>query len=269
MIYLRSEEEIALIRRSARIVSGCLDHLERMVAPGVTPSQLDREAERFVKDHGAQPAFKGYRGYPATLCVSVNHVVVHGIPNDVALEEGDIVGLDMGAIVEGFYADSARTVPVGAVPKEVQRLIDVTRESLHRGIAQAVDGHRVGDIGHAIQTYAEGFGFSVVRDLVGHGVGRQLHEEPQVPNYGRPGRGPKLAVGMVLAIEPMLAMGEPEVSTLPDNWTVVTRDRSWSAHFEHTIAVGRGTSEILSISDGDAEQAALHGRAQGARAVGG
>jgi methionyl aminopeptidase len=261
MIHLRSEEEIATIRASARIVAGCLDHLERLVAPGVTANQLDREAEQFVRDHGAKPAFKGYRGYPATLCVSVNHVVVHGIPNDVAFDEGDIVGLDMGTIVDGYYADSARTVPVGAVPLEVQRLIDVTREALHRGIAQAVAGHRVGDIGHAIQTYAEGFGFSVVRDLVGHGVGRQLHEEPQVPNYGRPGRGPKLAVGMVLAIEPMLAMGSPEVSTLPDNWTVVTRDRSWSAHFEHTIAVGREAPEILSVSE--------EGAAERARAVSG
>ena len=260
MIYLRSEEEIGRIRSSARIVAGCLDHLERTVAVGVTPRQLDREAEQFVLDHGALPAFKGYRGYPATLCVSVNHVVVHGIPNDVALEEGDIVGLDMGAIVEGYYADSARTVAVGAVPTEVQRLIDVTREALYRGIAQAVDGNRVGDIGHAIQTYAEGFGFSVVRDLVGHGVGRQLHEEPQVPNYGRPGRGPRLQSGMVLAIEPMLAMGSPEVSTLPDNWTVVTRDRSWSAHFEHTIAVGKGAPEVLSLSgEGAAEARAVGG----------
>lgn len=261
MIYLRSEEEVARIRASARIVAGCLDHLERTVAVGVTPRQLDREAETYVRDHGALPAFKGYRGYPATLCVSVNHVVVHGIPNDVALEEGDIVGLDMGAIVEGYYADSARTVPVGEVPSEVQRLIDVTREALYRGIAQAVDGNRVGDIGHAIQSYAEGFGFSVVRDLVGHGVGRQLHEEPQVPNYGRPGRGPRLQSGMVLAIEPMLAMGSPEVSTLPDNWTVVTRDRSWSAHFEHTIAVGKGAPEVLSLSG--------EGATEGARAVGG
>ena len=261
MIHLRSEEEIATIRHSARIVAGCLDHLERIIAPGVTPKQLDREAEQYVKDHGALPAFKGYRGYPATLCVSVNHVVVHGIPNDVAFEEGDIVGVDMGAIVNGYYADSARTVAAGKVPKEVQRLIDVTREALHRGIAQAVDGHRVGDIGHAIQTYAEGFGFSVVRDLVGHGVGRQLHEEPQIPNYGRAGRGPKLSVGMVLAIEPMLAMGSPEVSTLPDNWTVVTRDRSWSAHFEHTIAVGREAPEILSLSE--------EGAAERARVVGG
>lgn len=260
MIYLRSEEEIAHIRSSARIVAGCLDHLERTVAAGVTPRQLDREAEQFVRDHGALPAFKGYRGYPATLCVSVNHVVVHGIPHDVALEEGDIVGLDMGAIVHGYYADSARTVAVGAVTTEVQRLIDVTREALYRGIAQAVDGQRVGDIGHAIQTYAEGFGFSVVRDLVGHGVGRQLHEEPQVPNYGRPGRGPRLQSGMVLAIEPMLAMGSPEVSTLPDNWTVVTRDRSWSAHFEHTIAVGKGAPEVLSLSgEGAAEARAVGG----------
>lgn len=260
MIYLRSEEEIARIRASARLVAACLDHLEPLVLPGATPRQLDRVAEEFVRGHGAEPAFKGYRGYPATLCVSVNEVVVHGIPNDVPFEKGDIVGLDMGVLLEGYYGDSARTLPVGPVSAEARRLIDVTQEALHRGIAKAVEGARVGDIGHAVQSYAEGFGFSVVRELVGHGVGRQLHEEPQIPNYGRPGRGPRLAVGMVIAIEPMITLGSPDVFTRDDNWTVVTRDRSWSAHFEHTVAVGRGVPEILSASGTGAEE--------GARAVG-
>jgi methionyl aminopeptidase len=261
VIYLRSEEEIARIRASSRLVAACLDHLEPLVVPGATGRRLDRAAEEFVRDHGAQPAFKGYRGYPATLCVSPNQVVVHGIPNDVPFEEGDIVGLDMGVLLDGFYGDAARTLAVGAVPAEIGRLLAVTREALQRGIARALDGGRVGDIGHAVQSYAEGFGFNVVRDLVGHGVGRQLHEEPQVPNYGRPGRGPRLTAGMVIAIEPMITVGSSEVATLPDNWTVVTRDRSWSAHFEHTIAIGREASEILSLSGSETAQ-------DGARVVG-
>jgi methionyl aminopeptidase len=249
MIYLRTPEEIDCIRRSARMVSACLDVLEPLVVPGVTPTELDRVAEEFVRDSGAEPAFKGYRGFPATLCVSVNDVVVHGIPRDEELREGDIVGLDMGVVLDGYYGDSARTLAVGEVPEDVARLLRVTREALHKGIEQAVQGKRVGDIGHAIQAHAEGFGLSVVRELVGHGVGRQLHEEPQVPNYGTPGRGTKLSVGMVLAIEPMICLGSAEVYTMPDNWTVRTRDRSLSAHFEHTVAVGLQEAEILSLSE--------------------
>jgi methionyl aminopeptidase len=249
VIHLRSPEEVGKIREAARMVADCLDHLETLVAPGVSTLELDRAAEEFVRAHGALPAFKGYRGYTATLCVSVNDVVVHGIPDQgMVLAEGDIIGCDMGVILDGWYGDSARTFPVGKIDDEAQRLIDVTRESLHAGIAQAVEGNRIGDIGHAVQSHVEAAGFSVVRDLVGHGIGRQLHEDPQVPNYGRPGKGLKLSVGQVLAIEPMVNAGRPDVFTKGDGWTVVTRDGRRSAHFEHTIAVGRVTPEILSTS---------------------
>ena len=253
MIYLRSKEEIDLLRQSNQMVASCLDFLEPLVVPGVTPLALDKAAEEFVRERGATPAFLGYRGYPNTLCISVNESVVHGIPNDVPLEEGDIVGLDMGVVIKGYYGDSARTFPVGKVSPEAERLMAVTREALLKGIEQAREGNRVGDIGHAVQTFAEGHGLGVVRDLFGHGVGRQLHEEPQIPNYGKPGRGPKLTVGMVIAIEPMITIGSPEVYTLPDNWTVVTRDRSLAAHFEHTVAVGIESAEILSMSEGVSE----------------
>ena len=248
MIYLRSEDEVGLIRRSARIVAECLDHLETLVRPGVTTLELDRAAEEFVRAQGALPAFKGYRGYPRTLCVSVNETVVHGIPDGRALAEGDIIGCDMGAIVDGYYGDSARTFAVGKVAPEAERLMQVTREAMHKGIAQAIAGNRLGDIGHAIQSHVEAHGMSVVRDLVGHGIGRQLHEEPQVPNYGRPGKGLKLELGQCLAIEPMVNLGRPDVVTRGDGWTVVTKDGRWSAHFEHTIAVGRAAPEILSTS---------------------
>ena len=256
MIHLRTPEEVELIRRSARMVSACLDYLEPLVLPGTTPKELDRLADEFVRDQGAVPAFKGYRGYPATLCVSVNDAVVHGIPNGEPFQEGDIVGLDMGVVLDGYYGDSARTLPVGEVTEEAERLLRVTREALYRGIDQAVAGRRVGDIGHAVQSHAEGFGFNVVRELVGHGVGRQLHEEPQVPNYGTAGRGTKLAVGMVIAIEPMVCLGSADVYTMPDNWTIRTKDRSLSAHFEHTVAVGLEEPEILSVSEprGDADR---------------
>jgi methionyl aminopeptidase len=248
VIHLRSLEEVEKIRASARLVAECLDHLETLVRPGVSAKDLDQAAEQFVKDHGAKPAFKGYRGYPKTLCVSVNEVVVHGIPDERVLEEGDIVGCDMGVIIDGYYGDSARTFPVGEVDDEVRRLLDVTREAMHHGIAQAYAGNRIGDIGHAIQSHVEAAGFSVVRDLVGHGIGKELHEEPQVPNYGRPGKGLKLSEGQVLAIEPMVNLGRQDVVTKSDGWTVVTKDGQWSAHFEHTIAVGREAPEILSTS---------------------
>ena len=249
MIYLRSPEEVERIRRSARMVAACLDYLEPLVVPGATPRELDRAAEEFVRDLGAEPAFKGYRGYPATLCYSVNDSVVHGIPTEDPFREGDVVSLDMGVVLEGYYGDAARTVTVGEVPDEVERLVRVTKEALHKGIEQAVQGRRVGDIGHAVQTHVEGFGFNVVKELVGHGVGRQLHEEPQIPNYGTAGRGTKLSVGMVIAIEPMVCLGLADVYTMPDNWTVRTRDRSLAAHFEHTIAVGLEEAEILSVSE--------------------
>ena len=238
MIVCRSQAEIARMRVANQLVADVLAELEADVAPGVTTADLDRLAERLVKDAGAEPAFKGYRGYPATLCASVNEEVVHGIPSTSRkLREGDIVSLDIGVKVSGFYGDAAVTVPVGHVPEETTTLLRVTNESLERAIAQVRVGGRLSDIGHAVQEWVEAHGFSIVREFVGHGIGERLHEDPQIPNYGPPGRGPKLAEGMVLAIEPMVAMGRPETRVLGDGWTAVTRDGSLAAHFEHTVAV--------------------------------
>ncbi len=237
MIVLKTAEEIETIGRASRVVAETLQILKEAVRPGVTTDELDRLAEESIRARGGVPAFKGYRSYPKTLCVSVNEQVVHGIPSKRVLKEGDIVGLDLGAIVDGFYGDSAMTVPVGAVKPGVATLLRVTEEALFAGIQQAVIGNRLSDISHAVQQHAEAAGFSVVREFVGHGIGRQLHEEPQVPNYGRPGQGPRLQVGMVLAIEPMINMGRHEVKILDDQWTAVTQDGSLSAHFEHTIAI--------------------------------
>ena len=237
MIVCKSAAEIERMRAANVLVADVLAELAAMVAPGVTTADLDREAERLVRAAGAEPAFKGYRGYPATLCASVNDEVVHGIPANRALREGDIISLDMGVKLNGFYGDSAITVPVGRVSDEVLRLLRVTREALDKGIAQVRVGGRISDIGHAIQRHVEQSGFSVVREFVGHGIGVALHEEPQIANYGEPGRGPRLAEGMVLAIEPMVNMGRPAVKVLSDGWTAVTRDGSLSAHFEHTVAV--------------------------------
>ena len=221
-----------------QLVARVLAALEAAVAPGVTTAELDALAEKLVREAGAVPAFKGYRGYPATLCASVNEEVVHGIPSAArALRTGDIVSLDIGAKLGGFYGDAAITVPVGRVPAETEDLLRVTRESLERAIGQVRVGGRVSDIGHAVQAWVEAHGFSVVREFVGHGIGERLHEEPQVPNYGPAGRGPKLVEGMVLAIEPMVAMGRPDVKVLRDGWTAVTKDGSLAAHFEHTVAV--------------------------------
>jgi methionyl aminopeptidase len=238
VIVCRSQAEIARMRTANQLVADVLAELEADVAPGVTTADLDRLAERLVKDAGAEPAFKGYRGYPATLCASVNEEVVHGIPSTSrALREGDIVSLDIGVKIGGFYGDAAVTVPVGKVPDETATLLRVTNESLDRAIAQVRVGGRLSDIGHAVQEWVEAHGFSVVREFVGHGIGERLHEDPQIPNYGPPGRGPKLTEGMVLAIEPMVAMGRPETRVLGDGWTAVTRDGSLAAHFEHTVAV--------------------------------
>ncbi len=238
MIVCRSQAEIARMRVANQLVADVLAELEADVAPGVTTADLDRLAERLVKDAGAEPAFKGYRGYPATLCASVNEEVVHGIPSTSRkLREGDIVSLDIGVKVSGFYGDAAVTVPVGHVPEETTTLLRVTNESLERAIAQVRVGGRLSDISHAVQEWVEAHGFSIVREFVGHGIGERLHEDPQIPNYGPPGRGPKLAEGMVLAIEPMVAMGRPETRVLGDGWTAVTRDGSLAAHFEHTVAV--------------------------------
>jgi methionyl aminopeptidase len=245
VIVCKSPREIEQMRRANILVAGILAELAGMVRPGVTTADLDAAAERLVLGAGAEPAFKGYRGYPATLCASVNDEVVHGIPARRALAEGDIISLDMGVKLDGFYGDSAITVPVGQVSEDIQRLLRVTQEALQKGIAQVRLGGRVSDIGHAIQQHVEAAGFSVVREFVGHGIGAQLHEEPQIANYGEPGRGPRLAEGMVLAIEPMVNMGRPGVKVLRDGWTAVTRDGSLSAHFEHTVAVTKNGPLVL------------------------
>ncbi len=237
MIVLKTPEEVELIARASRIVAKSQQAVLQDLKPGVTTLELDRRAEECIRDHGAIPAFKGYRDYPKTLCASVNEQVVHGIPSGRVLKDGDIIGIDLGAIVEGFYGDGAITVSVGEISHEVSQLLLVTKESLDKGIEQAVVGNRLSDISHAIQSYVEARKFSVVRDFVGHGIGRQLHEEPQVPNYGKPGKGPRLKPGMVLAIEPMVNMGAPDVRVLEDGWTAITCDGSRSAHFEHTILI--------------------------------
>jgi methionyl aminopeptidase len=233
----KSWSELQTMARACRIVVESLDVLEAAAVPGVTTKDMDRIAREQIERAGARPAFLGYRGYPATLCISVNEEVVHGIPGPRKLREGDVVGLDLGCIVDGFFGDAARTVAVGKVGESAQRLMKVTRESLLAGIDVCRPGKRVGDIGHAVQTHAEVNGYSVVREFVGHGIGTSLHEEPQVPNYGPPGRRERLVPGMCLAIEPMVNVGGPEVEVLADGWTAITRDRSLSAHFELSVAV--------------------------------
>lgn len=224
-----------------------LREVGRALRPGVTTAELDQLAETFIRDHGGRPAFKGYRGFPASICPSVNEEVVHGLPGPRELREGDLVGVDVGVELQGYYGDAALTFPVGTVSDEAVKLLQVTRESLMQGIAQARAGNRVGDISHAVQSYVERNGFSVVKALVGHGIGREMHEEPAVPNFGPPGRGPRLMAGLVLAIEPMVNVGGHEVVTRSDGWTVATKDGSLSAHFEHTVAVGADGPEILSV----------------------
>lgn len=246
MIILKSVEEIDKIRRASKIVAEVLEELSVMIQSGVTTKDLDRSAEESIRRRGGLPAFKGYRGYPASLCTSVNETVVHGIPSDRVLCEGDIVGIDCGAIVDGFYGDAARTFSVGSIDKESERLVKVTRESLDRGITQVKVGNRLHDISWAVQSFVEENGFSVVRDFVGHGIGRSLHEEPQIPNFGTPHTGIRFAPGMVLAIEPMVNAGAPDVRVLEDGWTAVTADGRRSAHFEHTVALTEEGCEILS-----------------------
>jgi methionyl aminopeptidase len=245
VIVCKSPAEIERMRAANVLVADVLGELAALVVPGVTTAELDEAAERMVRAAGAEPAFKGYRGYPATLCASVNEQVVHGIPSARALVQGDIISLDMGVKLNGFYGDSAITVPVGRVSDDVLRLLAVTQEALERAIAQVRVGGRISDIGHAVQRHVEANGFSVVREFVGHGIGAALHEEPQIANYGVPGRGPRLAEGMVLAIEPMVNMGRPAVKVLADGWTAVTRDGSLSAHFEHTVAVTKNGPFVL------------------------
>ena len=246
MILLKSPRELGHMRDAGRILAEVKDRLRAMVRPGVTTKQIDQDVEAFIVSRGAKPAFKGYRGYPATVCISINEEVVHGIPSPKRkLREGDIVGLDLGCIVEGYYADCAITLPVGEVTPRVQELLDVTRESLDKAIVQCRPGNRIGDVSQAVQTHCESHGFGVVRAFVGHGIGRSLHEEPQVPNFGEAGTGKPLKAGMVLAIEPMVTMGTWEVRVLEDRWTAVTQDGSWAAHFEDTIAITDNGPEVL------------------------
>lgn len=245
MITIKSERELSLMRYAGRVVAEVLLELKKAIRPSITTLELDRIAERYIKKANCQPAFKGYHGFPASICASINEEVVHGIPSLRRLQEGDIVSIDVGAIYQGYFGDAATTFPVGHVSEEAMRLIYVTEQSLHWGIAQAVEGKHLTDISHAVQEYVEENGFSVVRNYVGHGIGNQMHEEPQVPNFGKPGRGPRLQAGMALAIEPMVNTGTWHVETLRDNWTVVTLDRKCSAHFEHTVAVGKEKAEIL------------------------
>jgi len=247
VIVCKSPAEIERMRAANALVAQVLGELAAMVAPGVSTLDLDAAAEKSVRAAGAEPAFKGYRGYPATLCASVNDQVVHGIPNKRPLSSGDIVSLDMGVKLNGFYGDSAVTVAVGQVSDDVRRLLRVTEEALEKGIAQVRIGARISDIGHAIQKHVEANGFTVVREFVGHGIGAALHEEPQIANYGEPGRGPRLAEGMTLAIEPMVNMGKPSVKVLADGWTAVTRDGSLSAHFEHTVAVTNNGPLVMTL----------------------
>jgi len=251
MITLKSERELAYMRKAGGVVAKILDEMVRMVEPGISTGELDRFAESRTRELGAVPAFKGYHGFPATVCISINDEVVHGIPSTKRiLKSGDIVGLDFGVSLDGWYGDSARTVAVGKISTEAAQLMKVTEESLRRGIAQCRAGNRVFDIGHAVQSYVEGFGYSVVREFVGHGIGRALHEDPQVPNYGPKGKGLQLKAGMVLAIEPMINAGGHEVRVLKDGWTAVTNDRSLSAHFEHTVAITSEGPEILTMLEG-------------------
>jgi methionyl aminopeptidase len=251
MIVLKSPREIELMRRAGRVLADVMDHLESTVRAGMSTLEIDEEVEAFLSRRGARSAFKGYRGFPATVCVSINEEVVHGIPSPHRrLKEGDIVGLDLGCVVDGYYADCAFTLAIGEVPAPVRRLLEVTRESLERAIEQCRPGRRLGDVSHAVQRHVEAHGFSVVRAFVGHGIGRALHEEPQVPNFGEPGRGPLLRPGMVLAIEPMVTMGGWEVQILEDGWTAVTRDGSLAAHFEHTVAVTEAGPDVLTRRNG-------------------
>lgn len=246
MIYLKTEEEIELIKESSLLVAKAHAEVAKLIEPGVTSLQLDARAEEFIRDNGGYPAFKGYSGFPNSLCISPNEQVVHGIPNDEPLKEGTILSVDCGVLMNGYYGDSAYTYTIGQVSAEVQQLLDVTKESLYKGIEQAVVGKRVGDIGFAVQQHAEAHGYGVVRELVGHGVGKNLHESPEVPNYGKRGRGPKMQEGLVIAIEPMINMGVRNIVQHPDGWTITTADNKPSAHYEHTVVVRKGKAEILS-----------------------
>ncbi|WP_439181558.1 type I methionyl aminopeptidase [Carboxylicivirga taeanensis] len=246
MIYLKTDEEIELMRESNQLVAKTLGEVAKAIRPGVSTLELDKIAEAFIRDNGGTPAFLNYQGFPNTLCTSVNEQVVHGIPNDTPLNEGDVVSVDCGVLLNGFYGDSAYTFPIGEVAADVKALLDATKESLYRGIEQAIENNRLGDIGQAIQSYTEERGYSVVREMVGHGIGRNLHEAPEVANYGRKGNGTKLKSGMVIAIEPMINLGKRQIVQESDGWTIRTIDKKVSAHYEHTVAVRKGKADILS-----------------------
>lgn len=247
MITLKSKEEIEKMRVAGQVVASALTEIAASIVPGITTLEIDQMAEMLLVKYGAISSFKNYRGYPNVVCVAVNEEVVHGIPGPKCLEEGDIIGVDLGAIVDGYHGDSAISIPVGKISPDAQKLLRITREALFAGIKKAVPGNRLSDISNAIQQYAEKHHFSVVRDLVGHGIGKEMHEEPQVPNFGRPGKGPVLQEGMTLAIEPMVNAGGHKVESLWDHWTVITKDKSLSAHFEHTVAITKDGPDILTL----------------------
>lgn len=251
MVYLKTDEEVELLRVANLLVGQTLAELARTIKPGVTTKQLDAIADTFIRDHGAIPTFKGYPNpngdsFPASICTSVNHQVVHGIPNDVPLQEGDIVSIDCGTQLNGYCGDSCYTFAVGTISPEVQALLTTTKEALYKGIEQAVVGHRLGDISYAVQSHCEAQGYGVVREFVGHGIGKEMHEDPQVPNYGRRGNGMLLKNGLCIAIEPMITMGTKEVYMQQDHWGIITRDKKPAAHFEHTVCVRKGQADILS-----------------------
>lgn len=248
MIIIKSDMEIEYMRNAGKVVADTLATIEAVIKPGITTAEINKLAEEFILEQGAKPSFKGYGGFPASICASVNDEVIHGIPDNRVLQEGDIISVDCGAVLNGFHGDAARTFPVGKISKEAEELIRVTKECFFKGVEKAKVDNRLTDISAAIQVYAESFGYSVVRDFVGHGIGKSMHEDPQVPNYGTAGRGPKLSHGMVLAIEPMINIGKFNVKVKPNGWTVVTSDGSLSAHYENTVAILNSGPEILTLS---------------------
>ncbi|MCY6354699.1 type I methionyl aminopeptidase [Clostridium sp. ZS2-4] len=247
MITLKNDREIEYMRQAGKVVGETLAILQECIKPGITTGELDRIAEEYIRSRNAVPSFKGYCGFPASICASINNEVVHGIPDKRALQEGDIISIDCGAILNGYHGDAARTFAVGQISKEAENLIKVTKESFFKGIEKAIAGNRLSDISSAIQQYAEGEGYSIVRDYVGHGIGTEMHEDPEVPNFGRPDRGPKLVEGMVLAIEPMINIGDFHVKVQSNDWTVVTKDGTLSAHYENTVAILKNGPEILTL----------------------
>lgn len=246
MISIKSQQEIDCMKKAGCIAHKTLRYIATLIEPGVTTNHIDRLVEDFIKSHGATPSFKGYEGFPKSICTSLNNEVVHGIPGNIKINDGDILSVDVGVCINGYHSDCARTYAVGDISDDAKQLIDVTRQSFYEGIRYAKEGYRLSDISHAIQEYAESFGYSLVRDLTGHGIGKKLHEDPEVPNFGKPGRGPRLYKGMTLAIEPMVNMGSYAVSMLPNDWTIVTRDGKLSAHYENTILITTDEPVILS-----------------------